>query len=252
MSGRSIFHQKYSIRGGYKIALIAGLRENELQVHLSKQFVELQMFRQNNMIYQSHLMRLIIFMFPIVLFSCTSQRTVTEVEKDKKIGSSVIDVANEILDALEKKDAEMLAKLVHPKKGVRFSPSAFVDIEIDRVFSSVQIEQFWEDRRTYTWGYEDASGDPIVQTPTQYCREYITTLDFRRLAVVNVNDDQATGNTANNASVVYPTATRVEYYIKPSMLNLNEQVDWEALRLIFERHNGSWFLVGVIHARWSV
>lgn len=210
------------------------------------------MFRQNNMIYLSRSMRLIIVIFTIVLCSCTSQRTVTEVEKDKKINNSVIDVTNEVLDAFEKKDGEQLAKLVHPNKGVRFSSSAFVDLEVDRVFSHVQIEQFWEDNHTYTWGYEDASGDPIVQTPAQYCREYIMTQDFRQLAAVNVNDDQAAGNTANNAATVYPTATRVEYYIKPSMLNSNEQVDWEALRLIFERQNGSWFLVGVIHDQWSV
>lgn len=161
-------------------------------------------------------------------------------------------MANEVLIALEQQNGKQLASLVHPKKGVRFSPSAYVDLKLDLIFSRDQIERFWTDRKTYLWGYEDGTGEPIKLTPAHYWRKYILTRNFRKAASINVNNDQAAGNTTNNAAKVYPAATRVEFYIKSSKHGSVEQFDWVALRLVFEHVGDSWFLVGLIYDQWTV
>ncbi len=195
---------------------------------------------------------LVIMICSFAVLSCAAQQPNTGTMAANYGKNRVIITANAVLDAFTQQDGKWLAALAHPQKGVRFSPSAHVDLEVDRIFSRNQIEHFWADRSIYLWGYADGSGDPIMLAPAQYCREYILIRDFRDASLVNINDDQASGNTINNVAAVYPAATRVEYYIKPSTRNSVEQLDWMALRLVFEQVDGSWFLVGVILDQWSV
>jgi len=159
--------------------------------------------------------------------------------------------ARQVVEAFTAKDSKRLAKLVHPKKGVRFSPSAYVDVASDVVFFRAKVSQFWTDRRIYTWGFADGTGDPINMTPSQYCDRYIMDRDFLHSSSVSVNNDRARGNTNNNAASVYRRGTRVEYYINPSPGAGVSEFDWAALRLVFERSGGSWVLVAVIHDEWT-
>jgi hypothetical protein len=56
--------------------------------------------------------------------------------------SGVLQAARQVVEAFKAKSGKRLATLVHTKKGVRFSPSAYVDIESDVVFSRTQISTF--------------------------------------------------------------------------------------------------------------
>ena len=165
--------------------------------------------------------------------------------------SSILQAARQVVEAFKAKDGKRLAKLVHPEKGVRFSPSAYVDVESEVVFFRAKVSQFWTDRKTYTWGFADGTGDPINMTPSQYCDRYIMDRDFLHASSISVNNDRARGNTNNNAASVYPQGARVEYYIEPSPGEGVPEFDWAALRLVFERSGGSWFLVAVIRDEWT-
>jgi hypothetical protein len=173
-------------------------------------------------------------------------------EIDGRSGSNVLQVAKQVVEAFKAQDGKKLASLAHPEKGVRFSPGAYIDVANDIVFSRAQIETFWTDNKIYTWGFADGTGYPINITPSQYCREYIMSRDFLNPSSINFNNDQATGNTSNNAASVYPNGTRVEYYIEPSKGDNSSGLDWAALRLVFEKSGDSWFLVGVIHDEWTI
>ena len=101
---------------------------------------------------------------------------------------------------------------------------------------------------TYLWGYAEGTGDPIEMTPAAYGERYVLDRDYSNQSSVKVNDDQTVGTTTgNNATVVYPTATRVEYYFDPGSGTSKEGEDWTALRLVFENAQGSWLLIAVIH-----
>ncbi len=165
---------------------------------------------------------------------------------------TILEVATKVIEAFKAGDGKKLALLVHPEKGVRFSPSAYIDISNDLVFTRSQINSFWTDEKNYLWGFADGTGDPINLTPRQYCKRFILDRDFSKPSSINVNDDQAEGNISNNASTIYPSATRVEFYIAPHTRDGEQSLDWAALRLILEKNSEKWSLIAVIHEEWSI
>lgn len=172
-------------------------------------------------------------------------------EQGKKTDSDVLVVAKQVVDAFKARDAERLAELTHPQKGVRFSPYAYVDEGSDRVLSRTEIEGFWQAKTAYRWGFADGTGDPIDMTPRQYFERFIMDRDFAHPSSIKVNDDRASGNTGNNAASVYPQGARVEYYVGPEPGQGEPEIDWAALRLVFEELGGSWYLIAVIHDEWT-
>jgi hypothetical protein len=133
---------------------------------------------------------------------------------------------------------------------VRFSPYAFVDVAQDRVLDRSALEALWTDERIYTWGSFDGSGDPIRMTSAQYVDRFVMDRDFAKATVITVNSRRARGNTADNSTEVYPRGTIVEYYVEPA--EGQAEMDWAALRLVFEQDEGEWKLVGVIHDEWTI
>lgn len=193
-----------------------------------------------------------LMIYTLFCTSCTDQKGSPQANDGNLRSLTVRETADQVLAALQARDGQRLASLVHPEKGVRFSPSAHVIRGEDVVFTRDQVEAFWTDTKTYLWGYAEGSGDPIEMTPMDYAERYILDRDFTHPSSVNVNDDQAAGTTGNNAAEAYPTATRVEYYIEPSAGDSEGGSDWAALRFVFEQVEGSWLLVAVIHDAWSV
>lgn len=184
----------------------------------------------------------------LLCLSATAEQSNAQANDKYASPASVRETADKVLAAFQAKDGKRLASLVHPEKGVRFSPSAYVDVDEDIVFSRHQIEAFWTDSDTYLWGYAEGTGDPIEMTPAAYGMRYVVDRDYSNRSPVMVNDDQMVGTTTgNNAAVVYPAATRVEYYLDPNAGTSKEGDDWTALRLVFENAQGTWLLIAVIH-----
>jgi hypothetical protein len=160
--------------------------------------------------------------------------------------------ADQVLAAIKGQDGAALSAFVHPDKGVRFSPYAFVDVKSDVVLTGEQVASLWDSTKVYTWGAEDGTGDRIKLTPAKYAERYIFDRDFTAATSVSENSDKASGNTVNNAAEVYPNGTRIEYYVTGTSASGQPGNDWRALRLVFEKIGDSWFLVGVIHDEWTI
>lgn len=152
--------------------------------------------------------------------------------------------ADRVLAALKAKDGPALAAWVDDR-GVRLSPSAFVDVAADQVLSPAEVRVMWTDGASRLWGYVEASGDPIDLTPAAYAARYILDHDYAT-AKVSVNGDTNRGTTTDNAAKVYPGATRVEYFRQGS-----NPLDWSALRLVLVPAGGGWRLIGIIHDEWT-
>jgi hypothetical protein len=181
----------------------------------------------------------------------TSQQSSGQSDAEHDRTDPVRAVADEVLDALSTRDGNKLASFVHPSKGVRFSPSAFIDLHKDVVFSRDQVAGFWSDSKVYSWGHAEGSGEPIELTPAAYADRYILDRDYAADASVSVDGNRPIGTTANNITNIYPAGTSVEYFIEPSAGRMASDLDWSALRLVFEKAGGTWFLVAVIHDEWS-
>lgn len=184
--------------------------------------------------------------------SVLAQVPIAEEGRKTCLSGSARKAADAVLAALVAKDGEQLALFAHPQKGVRFSPSAFVNIDEDVVLSREQVKSLWTDPTTHVWGYAEGSGDPIEMTSAAYAERYVLDRGFSQPASVNVNDDQAAGTTSNNAGEIYPEATRVEYYVDPSIQDPQRTNEWAALRLVLENVQGCWLLIAIIHDAWSV
>jgi uncharacterized protein YraI len=162
-----------------------------------------------------------------------------------------------VIMALKDRNLESLSRLVHPDKGVRFSPYTYVRAETgslesaDLVFSSAHIADFFADPTVYHWGRFDGSGEPIDLTFEAYFARFIYDANFASPHVVGYDEIIGSGNTINNVTEVYPNAIAIEYHFEgfdPTFAGL----DWRSLRLVLEEKEGVWYLVGIVHDEWTV
>jgi len=177
----------------------------------------------------------------------------TSIEERNHEGGSenINETAREAINALKDKDMEKISKLVHPEKGVRFSPYAFVDVKNDLVFSAADVKDLFSDTTIYTWGSYDGTGDPIKLTFEGYYEKFIYDADFANAEQVGYNEILGKGNTIENSAEVYKDSVVVEYHfsgIDPKY----EGMDWRSLRIVFEKFEDAWYIVGIIHDQWTI
>jgi hypothetical protein len=161
--------------------------------------------------------------------------------------------AAEAIMALKDGDMEGLSSLIHPSKGVRYSPYATVQTGTggDLVFSANQVQGLINDPTIWHWGAYDGSGEPIDLTFPQYYDEFVYGVEFARPDVVGFDEVVGQGNSIDNIASAYPSGVMVEYHFEgfePQYAGM----DWQSLRLVFEEQGGSWYLVGIVHDQWTI
>jgi hypothetical protein len=157
----------------------------------------------------------------------------------------------EVLGFIRDYDLEKLSLAIHPEKGVRFSPYGYVDVEKDLVFHQQEIKKIVDDSTVFLWGSYDGTGDPIELTFKDYWKKFIYDVDFLNAEETGYNKELGHGNSLNNSAEVYKSSIIVEYYF-PGFDPQYEGMDWRSLRLVFEKANDTWYLVGIIHDQWTI
>ncbi len=154
--------------------------------------------------------------------------------------------------ALKTKNLARLAPLVHPTKGLRFSPYYHINIEKggDRVVTRAQARTLFANNRRFVWGEDDVTGEKLRMTFTRYYRRFVYDKDFAR-AQVNYGDQfYGRGTLINNMAEVYPNAIFVEYHF-PGFEEKYGGMDWRSLWFVFEKDGSQWYLVGIAHGEWT-
>lgn len=161
--------------------------------------------------------------------------------------------ASAALQAIKQQDWNGLGLLVHPVKGVRFSPYGHVKPGAggDQVRTASQIRAGFTDQTVIRWGEYDGTGDPINLTFQGYYQKFVYNADFAQAPVVVYNQIAGRGNTLINLHEVYPQAQFVEYHF-PGIDPQFEGMDWQSLRLVFEEAAGNWYLIGIVHDQWTI
>jgi cell division protein FtsB len=165
--------------------------------------------------------------------------------------STALSLALTVVNLLKDKDYAALSNYIHPTKGVRFSPYANVRIPGDIVMSAAQVAAFAGDSSTYAWGSLDGSGLPIEMIPSEYYSKFIYDVDFANPNMLGINNAIGKGTTPNNIDTAYPGDDFIEFHFTgfdPQFSGM----DWKSLRLVFEDAGGTLFLVGIIHAQWTI
>lgn len=167
------------------------------------------------------------------------------------ISNTLLLSALDVAQALKDQDMTVLASYVHPTQGVRFTPYGYVDTNTNLIFSSTAITTLLQDSTLYTWGEYDGSGEPITETFSDYYSEFVYDENYVSPHMIGINNVIGTGNSINNITTVYPSASFVEFHFT----GFDPQyggIDWSSLILIFEPVGSDWKLIGIIHNQWTI
>jgi hypothetical protein len=151
-----------------------------------------------------------------------------------------------VLRALQSRDMNSLSRLVHPVKGVRFAPYAFLESGTDLRFSADAIHRAFADQRKRV-SY-DGSGFPIRLSFQEYYQKFVYNRDFAQVASISYNSGPGQGNTIDNSRKEFPSAIIVDAYDPGD----GESNNWTSLRLVFEQQSGAWYLVYIVHDEWTI
>ena len=154
--------------------------------------------------------------------------------------------ALDALAALPEHGPGELAAVVHPKEGITFAPYAYIDEDHRRLLPE-ELEPAWRSGEIARWGAYDGRGDPIDLSFTDYVDRFVWDRDYRE-AEPNVGGVRGRGNTISNIDEVFPGSRVVEYYVPAR----EHELDWRALRLVFEEYEGELRLVAVVHDEWTI
>jgi hypothetical protein len=156
-----------------------------------------------------------------------------------------------VVDALKAKDGAKVATFAHPDKGVRFSMYPFVRTDTDVVLKAADLAIAFTDPKVRLWGVTDGKGEDFRVTFADYYPKFVYDVDFAKAPDVAYNRAIGTGNSTDNSATAYPDAIMVEFHYSgfdPQYSGM----DWRSLRLFFEQKNGAWYLVGIVHAQWTI
>ena len=166
------------------------------------------------------------------------------------INLSLEQISSQVISLLKNNDFATLSQYVHPQKGLRFSPYPYIS-DNDRLLGRDAIYTIANDNGVYNWGIFDGSGEPIDLTFADYYARFIYSADFADAAQVAYNQAIGSGNSINNIADFYPGAEFVEYHF-PGFDAQYEGMDWQSLRLVFMQENGAYYLIGIVHAEWTI
>lgn len=166
--------------------------------------------------------------------------------------SDVRATANQVIAALATHDMSRVASLVHPARGVRFSPYPYVDTTSDRRVSAADVATLWSSASPARWGSFDGSGEPINLSYPAYHAKFVYDADFQHAPRVAVDSQPiGHGNATNNIADVYRGASVVEYHW-PGRDPAMSGMDWRSLWLVFTHEQSRWYLVGIVHGAWTI
>ncbi|WP_226037869.1 hypothetical protein [Aquibacillus saliphilus] len=174
----------------------------------------------------------------------------TKKQEQTNPDTSIEEKAQTILQAINNRNAEVLANHVHSEKGLLFSPYVFVE-EDAVVIKKTNARTMLDDNQEYLFGQFDGSGKPIEMTISEYFEEFLSIEALLDPDEILVDQPKQRGNTINNIKEVFPDAKVVEFYQSGS--EEYEGMDWSSVNLVFEQNqDGVWKLVAIVKDQWTI
>lgn len=170
---------------------------------------------------------------------------------DRDDNSLLLERSGAAVAAIRERDYLALAAMVHPEKGVTFTPYSTVDPDGDLCFSPSQLTEAAEKGTSFVWGVTDGKGEPIELPLNGYFDKYVYNADYAQAPEIGIDTVLASGNAMENVAVSFPMGRFVEYHFS-GLEDTNMGYDWCSLKLVFEVYQEQWMLVGVIHSEWTI
>ncbi|RZJ75748.1 MAG: hypothetical protein EOO47_19380 [Flavobacterium sp.] len=163
---------------------------------------------------------------------------------------SIKATARQVLTFLKQNNYAELIKYFS-QDGVRFVPYGFIDTANSKKLTPEVFLESINKKWTLTWGSYDGTGDPIKLSVPAYLKKFVYNADYLAAEAVGYDQIIKQGNSLNNLKTIYPNHHFIEYHFSGFDQKL-DGMDWTSLRLVFEKVDGQYFLVAVIHDQWTV
>ena len=187
---------------------------------------------------------LILITFIALIFNYEKRGTKTLVYYPTKVVALSPKKAEEILrskalltiKAIKFRHLKLLSTLIHPEKGIRFSPHAYITNGV--VLDRNNLVSDYEKNIKYNWGISNDMV-PINLGFQEYYDNYVYDQDYANADKISFNEKVLRKNIIDNARKIYPNSIMVDFKIL-------EYVNKEMLRLIFEKEIQDWYLVAIV------
>lgn len=167
------------------------------------------------------------------------------VEKD-----SIKAIGQQVLISLKENNLKELIKYFS-EDGVLFSPYGYIDSARSKKLSPDDFINAINKNWILTWGSYDGTGEPIKLTVKAYLKKFVYNADYVDAEAIGFDEVMKQGNSTNNLKDIYPNKHFIDYHFSGFDQKL-KGIDWTSLRLVFEKRNGEYFLVAIIHDQWTV
>ena len=164
---------------------------------------------------------------------------------------AVVKTACEAVELIKSQNFEKLSDMIHPEDGVYFAPYSYIDKNASMHFTSEQVKNFAADNTSYLWGITDGEGAPINLTPKQYFEKYVFAHDYTKAPVIGHDTIIKSGNSIENVKDVFPDCEFVEFHF-PGFDEQFNGMDWSTLRIVFREYEGTYKIVAIINAQWTI
>ncbi|MGF1923662.1 MAG: hypothetical protein ACQUHE_05750 [Bacteroidia bacterium] len=167
------------------------------------------------------------------------------VEKD-----SIMAVGEQVLISLKENNFAELRKYFS-EDGVLFSPYGYIDTAKSKKLGPEDFLGAIDKKWILTWGSYDGTGDPIKLTVKEYLKKFVYNVDYLEAEAIGFDESMKQGNSINNLREIFPKQHFIDYHFSGFDQKM-QGMDWTSLRLVFEKRDGEYFLVAVIHDQWTI
>lgn len=157
----------------------------------------------------------------------------------------VEDVAVYVLNRIKSGNYEELYAVT----GESFAISPNVSVDPMLKLKRNQLSEFWWNgtpQNVLEINITAPSGQPEVHSSSSYFSQYIWDKDYSQ-ADLYINEYITRSTQVNNLKTAFPNCEVVE-----ALHETDEEFGWSALNLIFEKIDGNYYLVGLIHDQHTI
>lgn len=189
----------------------------------------------------------------IISTSCSNSNAKTNKTVEHKVTKeeSLLMLSNQTLEKIQSGEFSQFISLVHPKKGLRFSTYGYIDTINVHPLSVDELNFYYAKDDLLFFGFADGSGDSINMNLKTYLQTYVQTPNYLTSNDISLNQFHQSGNELVNMDKVFEGADFIEYYFG-GFDKQYEGMDWKALRLVWEKYEDKWYLVGIVRACWTI
>lgn len=163
---------------------------------------------------------------------------------------SIKATGRQVLNFLKDKNYPELIKYFS-SEGVRFSPYGYIDTANTKRLTPEDFLESINKKWTLTWGSYDGTGDAIKLSVPAYLKKFVYNADYVNAEAVGYDAVMKQGNSTNNVKELYPNHHFIDYHFS-GFDQKNKGMDWTTLRLVFEKEDGQYFLLAIIHDQWTI